>query len=1162
MKSKIAAVLLSMSFLIACGGGGSSGDSGNANEPPNPAPGTPPIQTPPPVSNAIPDPLSVNYIGVTSDANIDEVNAGTLTVSILESLDLLNLLVLGDSIGRNQFFEDPSDLNLDDSESCSSGDSFLQNNTDKTVTTTTYSNCRLDDGVIDGTVVAFINSGSIAERLNINIDLQFTFDDGTNATMYGHVSSSSNEDYIYNFIVTGDGETFYFDKFLVNSESLGGLKVFNSGDIYVGSLGKINVKTLDVQFDGSTGRHISTLQLSGNEQLNVIVDNQFSLLINANFLELPLKLNLVGFEGLPETNLAPSLVILQTDKVTYSEPIQLDLSQSIDPNLDVISYTFNEGNSPEGSNLIMKEIAPAIFSVVTTRPGIYELEVVASDRSGLSDSTRLNLEFARKNPTGTINLVKEDFLLSEQVAGSLVITSEEYDGPFNVSLAYGPEGMALVDDQLVWDVKLPNLGSDIKVNFGIRIENPDASSLIEKTFTVHPERAPIISPLTISRTFSSATSSDLDVPNLVLNGIVFDLILNNDKTLSLLSSDSVSGLPLAQSQVLAVGDYNQDGNSDIIYYHFDEEQSVSKIILNTENDESKDIEILSFNSISPIKISPQSIDIGEFADTPGLEYYIRFLGNDFSNRLISTEQELLDSHVSDYGSDRLFCDINHDGIIDWISVKSGYYGYRLSGTNDVVPITLPEPFDTPIGPIITGLNAECNIVFESKDEFGRTIEYGQFNVNSPDNIKVFDYETAYQAFINRPEENFIRFPQIADINQNNEVDFYVSIPREDEEAGYLLIFNDVFTDNASTQVLFFDENTPDNLNFNDLKDIDNDGYLEHFVTIYGDNKVRLIVSKLLGDRIESYLGEWQAMADFELFENWFSDQVVSELPADISYQQVMSLDGYIDVRFEQGLTVTYANNVEQSMVTKATALGQELWTFNYEFDHYQISTLSDDLLITERIVYDRVTGEVIFMLPFETTLLRQITYDPIIVSDNDSVYFFVRVDRSGETSPYLRSYKIDHEKNVQPIDFPFIDLSDSSLGDPMNTGIENDLGLFFTKLKPSGLGYDKVGVRLDLTTSTIEELKLDFFERENNPRLGSLISLCYLNSKSCKTRPYIKKAFGTSAKKGVYGIDGITGFTVWETLDELPEYTDISVIETPTGLITLLEVANNIYSFE
>lgn len=1164
MKFKGCVLVMLLCMLFACGGGGSSNDSGNNNPTPSQNPNINQIPAPP--SNDIPGRLQVQYTGLRSAAVIDEDNAGQLAITLLESLDLLNVMVIGDGYSRIQYFDNTSDLAVSEVQNCSSGNIYFQTNSNNTLSRTSYLECKMDDTTIDGSFVAFSESTGNIQVSVINIDVNFDFDDGTSVSMRGHVYSDSVDNYTYNLIITGDGETYFFDELVVVLNRLDGFEMSNNGDIYVGSLGKVNVVTSDITYDNTTGRNTYTLEFSGTKTLELVVDSQNSLSVEAEFLDIPLMLDLVGFQGLPDTNLAPNLVIQQSAKVSYEQIIQLDLSNSFDPNLDVISYSFIEGASPDNSSFILNETAPSVFSVAVTRPGIYELEVTATDNSGLATTSTLNIEFARKKPSGMISLIKNDFLLSETVEGELNITNDPFDGPFSANLAYGPEGMKLINNQIIWDPKLPNLGSDIEVHFGIRVENADDSVLIQHSFIAHPDTSPVVTPITVGEAFGFETSSNTNIPQLIIDELTFDLILNDDKTLALEPSSVVSGIPTSQSQILGIGDYNDDGKTDVIFYQFDEKQNKTKIMLHTQNDSENEHEIVNYTSNVSAALRASSVVVGEFADTPGLEFYIIDSSDDFIKPLLTSNGELLDSQVDRYKSpDSLFCDVNEDGVIDWISTVD-FFGYRLSGTTENVRITGLGAYEVPLDPVVSGLYADCNIVFRKySGPVYSPLEYiyGQIDIKSPGDAVLFDYGAEYTAFINRPDENFVRFPQIADINNNGQTDFYVSIPQKGDEQGYLLIFEDVFTDDFSTRVLMFDENTPDNLSFSDLKDIDNDGVLEHLSANYEDGVNIITVSKLLDTTIESYVSKEQSGAYNSLFSSWYADKVVSEYPADLTNQEVIGLTGFIDVRFEQGTTVTYSKDFETKQVTKATATGQELWGFTDPWEFEKFQPISDDLLLTERFVYNRVTGEPIFELPANQTLQKNYTPTPLTLSVDDKVYFFASYGEGVHSARYLTAYQIDNEFTVEEVDVPLIDIAPSTLSAPMFTGKANDLALFFAKTKRNGFEYEKVGLRLDLATQTIQEFQMNFFEDESfNPRLGGILSLCYKNSESCTTQIYVKTAYDNSARTGLYGIDGVTGFKVWETLDYIPQYQDISIIETPEGLITILETNNNIYKFE
>lgn len=1154
-------VLLFVFTLSACGGSGGS-------TPTTPTtPGTPTVPVTPPANPSL-KPLIPEYTGATNAFALNDVNTGETVVSTLELLDFLNQIVFDNEYANSLFIEDGNEVTLGSQNlTCESGSNQTTSNSETRQFKSIYTNCVIGADTLHGFTEGYVETINGNDRTTLNIELTITSaPENHSSQLKGNIVLSEQGNIIYNLTVSDIAETIWINKVVAFVDEIG-LRLFFQGDIYIASGGKLSIATNTIEYNSTLGANEFDIDITGDSSLKVSIVQDSSLSISSNSLNIPLKLDLSNFSGLPEENLAP-LAIAQVGEIAfYNDNITIDGSASIDENLHVVSHTWTVLDSVEDANITIDAQGP-IAKVLADRPGNYKVLMTVSDPLGASSQQEVSLSFAQRPPEATLIMNASNVDFGSFQTGTTLVSSPSFDGPFEFSLEYAPEGLVLDEDGTIsWTVDLPNLGQPLMVNTGVRVTTPSHSIVIETQVIASPLQSAKHIPVNVKSDFNYKFAQDSNTPIYLINRSAFEMDLSNGE-LKLRPHILPNSVAEFASNILHIADIDEDNDLDYFVSQLD---SLTKVQTLWAIDAAGNKKL--FRTIAPLddEILNLDIKITDLTDSPGRELLLFNRNYGSFYEVVSSQGDLLS--MQDYVGDP-WCDINVDGKIDWI--QSSSQEYRLFDDPQWSFFTFDYTI-LPTKPRFKGLLGTCNLFAQKLDEQGKILEIVIINPFTDETIVIADVADLAMQFNIESYYNVAITELNADSDEEQELMLrFLS----DTDAGVFLVDN-VNTDNQQISKMVLNDGIIDVSEFvfqNNTYDIDNDGIDELLSSksVQFGSSSAMGVTKIEGGNISQFTSETNYNVSLGHIQYWDGTKGI----VDTGYQEALT------IRVQaSNATQTFSNNLpftkliaeelaqdvlytsyrsddnEGFFVEKRLLSGEVLWKKPIQkqddgYLDYAIGEVNDSYIILkglQPIIINRDSGEIAYRFP---TGFRSITMNDgehivpaasnqqYLIGYNDAQLHVVQLMPSGDFIDYpfesvnaLLPYHLNRASLVQ--------LDDSE---------KLELVVHFE---------DKTAFAIDISNKSINELIQSVHGNITYPENTlTLFSKCINNSPTCRNNIYGESQANFNKYGNIYAVDAITGDTVWRTQQPFVDLLRAAIARTDTGFKSLIILEESIVVME
>jgi outer membrane protein assembly factor BamB len=1161
-------IFFSAIVLSGCGGGG------GGSEPTPPSGGQPPVQPPPTPQR--PTALVPEYTGITTDYIITNANIGETVISTLSVLDFLNQIVFDNQYESSLFIvQSPNIPYTSENLACESGSSNTTENPATTEVKIEYTNCVIEGDRLNGTTQGFVDNSSGVDRATINIDLSIeTLADNTTLSLLGNIVVTAQGNLIYNLLLTDSEDTLWFDNLVAFVDEIN-LSLYFQGDIYLVSSGKLSIATNTIAFDFEQNATVFDLDITGDQTLAVNIVRGQTLSISAASLSSPLLLDLTNFTGLPSTNLPPLALAESEGSAFYDDFIAVNGALSSDPNLQAITLDWQVLSQVEEAEVII-QVDGQVASVSANRPGEYIIRLTATDPLGESDQTDISLNFTRRPPQASLNFGSQIYDYGSVVTAIAEISSPEFDGPYELSLEYAPEGMQINDSgELSWTVNLPNLGQSLMVNAGVRVTSPEFSTLIEGQLIARPvqsaKRIPINTTLSRNYTFAQ----DSQEPILLSNRGVFDLGFEGQE-LSLSPHSVPDNIAEFSSGIVHIADIDEDGDLD----YFVTEQDPATLahrLWSIDTDGNR--KLYSEFSIGLDEAFNLDILILDVSDLPGKEIVLinREFGDFF--QVLSNDGELLGTQGP---LQTPWCDINEDGKVDWLTDS----GYRLFDEAETSPLVL-DMFLVLAKPSYKGLSNDCSLYGYRMDEQGLPVELvavNPFAAGEANGETVIANVAELATQFNIPSYFNV---SVTELNIDNDAadELIVRFLTNDESVQILLI-DDAGTQTQSAGIIDVDPMQsslqPFGVQFTQILDINDDG-IDEIITFNNDQfqpTGSIQASFLNGNMVSQFSHSPTLSLGLGLIDYWDGSRGVINTGTDSLIDLSLAADSAEQTQIDEvNFTSIIAQELGQKFIyevlsnpnsgalelSKQTLDGTTIYSTPVtESDSatfgYGVGEINDEYLLMTGVqpaIVRRDTGEVVYRFPASSNAMVMNNRKYLVPTENESEGFVVAYD---DTSLYVAA--LTQNGGVEGYAFSELEgLLNFNFSRASLIQVNNTPALDF--VMHLGFFGDEDVLTIDFKNRVITELPQSVFAniKEPEPNLG-LLSRCIENSQTCQNSIYGKGNNSFTGFGHVYGVDAITGDTVWRTQQEFVDLKNMAIAKDGNTFKSLMISGEDVFVLE
>ena len=465
--------------LTACGGGG-GGD--NSNTLPAPKDLTSITLTKP------------NYTGTTELKPIGSNQVAKLALDLTIGFDLLHVISFADVYEYFLIHPDDGEESNEDSDiNCLSGSASVKE-VSLTHLEVIYNQCVQGGVVANGLLNLYVTRVYDSQLMDMNIIPDLTMVDRAsgetlNINGYIQVRQSNVSDFqhkaTYQILLTNEeDEQFYFNNFIAQVSTWGDrYGIDYSGEILSTEYGKLALDTTKLYGSNLMGFEL-TVNAENTAFISVLLGKQLNIDIGPESIPLIIDLNNIPQSFLDDVNEAPRAAL--TASIASSErmsDITLSATESSDPDLDLLDYQWSITSAPVNATWTIENNASPNFSA--DLPGEYSVQLTVTDAQGLENSVTTLINIEKSAPDFSIildtNIVSVDTVASGQVS----LNNDEYDGPFEYNMVYGPFGMSIdVDGKIHWPAHIMDFGTTTNVNFAIAVSNSDKTATMSSVLPV------------------------------------------------------------------------------------------------------------------------------------------------------------------------------------------------------------------------------------------------------------------------------------------------------------------------------------------------------------------------------------------------------------------------------------------------------------------------------------------------------------------------------------------------------------------------------------------------------------------------------------------------------------------------------------------------------
>ena len=490
-KNKLIPILLAALSISACGGG----SGGDTSEPKKTDSDTQSTQFVKPDYRVAPA-----YSGTEATFDITASNVSELTAHYSHWLDALNGIVFGGDYQGLLLHRPAEDFQSHDF-ACSTGSATMKEEVATQHYSITYNDCAIAGWVFDGKSDLYIERMDAEEIREYGLVPKLTitnevlgksyFTEGyAIATKFDLLADSSATAFL-KFKDSSDENEIYFsgvklDAMLRASDI--GYGVGLSGEIYLTDKGKLTVAT-DKYFprgEFESAQEVGAqYRMSSNNAVTIELKAHHPSSIWLSDDYLPLKFMLVELNAAQTSseNTLPESIITAPQTGQRQAALKLDASSSKDNDIEPLTYTWQVLTAPEGASWQFDSATEIEF--IGNLPGTYLVALTVTDPYGESHTTEHEFKL-EKLPANVSDIVAyEQVEFGEQYSAQFKLANDEFDGPFEYKLAYGPNNMSVTDQgEVHWVANAPDFGTALNVNFAIDIINSDTETRVSHLVTL------------------------------------------------------------------------------------------------------------------------------------------------------------------------------------------------------------------------------------------------------------------------------------------------------------------------------------------------------------------------------------------------------------------------------------------------------------------------------------------------------------------------------------------------------------------------------------------------------------------------------------------------------------------------------------------------------
>lgn len=1101
-------------------------------------------------------PEEPNYVGKREVFEVAPNEASETVLSVVESLDFLNMLAFGNDYSELYFLSENRTAIIDDSVTCTTGN--VSTNESDTQVEAVYDKCQIDGSEITGTVKAFVDGSEVIVIPNLSL-LDITLNELS--TISGYFVLSNPSFATFNLLLDTGQESLFFDDFTLSFNYQN--SVWNgdfSGDIYLSSQGKLSISPTTDENSEEKDSISFALNVSGDVDMYVVANLQESLVYtySAEYIPvtLPLNVTIDNFDDL--INESPSAVIspeiLTSNRNT---PFVLTAYASTDPDYDPLQASWELISGPTGGDITVNSDSTAIFNAHL--PGEYVISLNVEDVAGNKSKIERTIKVLKNTPSLELSLTNEKNYIGHEFAAHTTILNDEFDGPYTYKIQYGPANMS-VDSTgyIIWDSVIPNFGFDVDINFGLYVENSDKAWLEEKTLTFTPEQAPTIEKVagtqSVSFPMSSYTNSAFvaessSIPKLFNGGNKLTQLTYNSGQITLENTVLITNKRNAQYQ--DVYDANNDGVDD---YWFSG--------IEVDNDESESTHIYWKDGKTFEEHSFMQLD-----DSYGRTLKFKLIDLDQDNQpeiFVSSSVWGYDTQVYDFVTSEVLyeldkfsfdfsraCDFNGDGFVDFS------YGSRVV---DIINNSdIYNQSNVRIYPIDTDGDNICDLVESSVYEMTTNIIRTSLDNQS---IALIDNQIL--------DRNFIIGNFVGDAGEEVVIQYYVNGQSSSTEAVVLFKIDDQFQISSETIAREIAATYQDPLNDVAIYDVDGDGYdeiirrsdaegggVQYIVTKLEELQFNKIAETETLTTTEPQLIDWKNDGQLTYIGGNLPSSLISltpELGAEILFQD----NNLYDAILQDDQYFVFLKSTSHSL-TKLDLSHTQLWQddistdYNFDaqiFDEYALvqGTSGSDYLINSN------SGEQLYSIPSINTNTHR-KYD---FSANSNLPKFIASRRSNSLLRINENLSVDvlYDENIGSL----MDEADDYTFMQADKDEQLELVIYtHTHLSREFKLLDTATLEIEILSENPEGLieGLDIQDDE--------LLTCFSWDTDCQNLVYLTNSKldvqdiynspNQGSNKAIKVVDKLTGKLIWQSPDLLVN--DILFKRTSNKIATALSIEDN-----
>lgn len=983
-RALVLAVLFS---VVSCGGGG--GDSST------PTPVIPEPSTPD--NGAEWTATAPNYTGIRATFDITQENSSEVAFGVIESLDLLIMLVFSDEFPHLYFLKENRDSLLSDNANCESGSVTSREVEAQKRIEVEYKKCVIDGTEINGHMRAINNTSSQEITVIPSLTLK---DLSTNEeeSLKGYYKYVPSKSATFQLLISNSSqEEIWFNDFTLELSQYGdNYGIYFNGEIYVSDLGKLTISTTEL---GNAFRvnsiYTSEIKVASNSEVNLKLSLQETLTIELSDQFIPVVIPLTEYPDslLDGSNAAPNAIITVAEShVERNNELVLSSLDSYDPDFDSLSYLWEVTSKPAESNVNLTQGSTSTFSADV--PGIYTIKLTVSDSSDASSFIEKQITVLKGAPKGQISVSQPKLYISEPISATVDLENDEADGPFQYKIKYGPANMSVdAEGKINWNAVIPNFGVPTTVNFAVFVSNQDKNAVIEKSIVIEPASGIEV----LNRTDSAYVNTNTILPStsgnndkLYFGGHRVAKLFKDNTRLKIFNDVILTQERNAIIKYQGVSDVNNDSVDDFWYSYIDRTNKKYSIYWK-DGKTGETTEFMSFDDIVSGSYASIEIQLLDFDLNGKLDIAISTSKTGLEIFTIENKSKLLtlDSTPTQFEN---VCDYNQDGYLDY-----AYDDQILDIKNNEVLFS--SAFRT-----VNTNEESCRLLYSNAAG-----EFVLSDINGENSKVVLD----------RVASNFTTSAWISgnfDGKAGDDVMIFGYVNKQGQESvDTLFLIGDLDKENITTTEIAIDENL--NIDMKKLytiwavRDIDKNGVDEFYLSTTDLTTAETIHRAFSIDNSSLYLAysslpfiprsisvlDWQDDNTLMLFSNKTDKAFLAKSTIDSPLEYLAtSYADRIMANIEDNAAYLYSSEHPNHFLSKQDVFGNENWKIDIKGeDDFGLQTLAmlPNGLVEARLGYsdklvDATTGNILLRIPEEISFggTQRIFYG----SDNMDFYASIK----------------------------------------------------------------------------------------------------------------------------------------------------------------------------